>query len=73
MGSKNRRYPYEPDPESPRRPGEPGGSYNEPGAESGAGTPYIEGGGKRPEEGGNKSPDQKGGPFLEPGADPGPE
>lgn len=69
MPTKGRRYPYEPDPENPRRPNDLGGPYNEPGAESGEGTPYIEGGGKQPEKGQSKD----GGPFLEPGADPGPE
>ncbi len=65
MTRKKEHYPYEPDPENPRNTGRFGGPYNEPGAESGEGTPYIEGGGRRA--------DQSGGPFLDPGADPGPE
>jgi hypothetical protein len=53
-------YPYEPDPENPRLPGEPGGPYNEPGSGSG------------PDGGGDRRPGDSGGPFNEPGSDGGP-
>ncbi len=61
MAGKSVHYPYEPNPENPRNPGESGGPDNNPVSDSDGGTPYF--------GSGDRDPDQAGGHFMESGAD----